>query len=178
MKRGLLKIVPFALALALLGAGVAGPANQAGKTHNVAKALNASYNLIEARKYDAAKKLLDQVLAKDPGNPLALNNLAAVMVAEKSFDKAYALLNQALPKAKGYKVQDKALCVVGSVCMAFKPPAAGMNPDAKLTLMVKNSKVSKKTEVLNTVQDLEPLININREMVKDKLKASAKGKKS
>ena len=47
------------------------------------------------------------------------------MVAEKKFDKADTLLNQALPKAKGYQVQVNRVCTVGNICMAFKPVAGG-----------------------------------------------------
>jgi tetratricopeptide (TPR) repeat protein len=108
-----------------------------------------SYTLIEAKKYDNAQKLLDKVLAKDPGNPLALNNLASVMVSQKKFDKADTLLNQALPKAKGYMIQVNRVCTVGNICMAFKPVAGGTGN-----------------------QDLEPLIKMNIEMVKGMMTAS------
>jgi tetratricopeptide (TPR) repeat protein len=150
------KIVPLTLALALLAPAVAGAADRAAKGNEIGKALHRSYDLIEAEKYAEAKELLDQILAKDPGNPLALNNLAAVMVAEKNYDRASALLDQALPQARGYQVRVNTVCGVGKVCMAYKPAAAGMNPEAQ---------PNKKTEVMDIVQDLEPLIKMNKEMV-------------
>ena len=87
------------------------------------KALLDSWELINKQQYKKAEALLGKVLEKDPGNPLALNNLAACMVAEKKFDKADTYLNQALPKAKGYMVQVNRVCTVGNICSAFKPVA-------------------------------------------------------
>ena len=146
MKRTWVKVIAIVVALALCGAGVvfaqkATPAKPVGDS--VAKALSDSYDLIEKKQYKKAEAVLDQVLAKDPGNPLALNNKAAVMVAEKKFDKADTYLNQALPKAKGYMVQVNRVCSVGGICLAFKPVTGGTGN-----------------------QDLEPLIQMNIEMVK------------
>jgi len=99
--------------------------------------------LLEQGKFDAAEKMINQVLAKDPGNPLALNNLAAVMVKKKKFDKADTYLNQALPRAKGYMVQINRVCQVGGICLAFKPVAGGAGN-----------------------QELAPLVLLNIDMVK------------
>jgi predicted Zn-dependent protease len=137
MKRTLVKAICITLALAFCGVGIAFA--QANST----KALIDSYEMIQHQKYAQAEKLLKGVLAKDPGNPLALNNMASVMVGEKKFDKADTYLNQALPKAKGYMVQVNRVCTVGNICMAFKPVAGGTGN-----------------------QDLEPLIKMNIEMVK------------
>jgi len=139
MKRTWVKVICLTLALALFGAGVA----LAAKPLDVTKALSDSFELLNKQKFAQAEKLLNAVLAQDPGNPLALNNLAAVMVGEKKFDKADTYLNQALPKAKGYMVQVNRVCTVGNICMAFKPVAGGAGN-----------------------QDLEPLIKMNIEMVK------------
>jgi predicted Zn-dependent protease len=122
---------------------VAIAAKKAEKEFDVSKALMDSYDQIEKKQYKKADALLDQVLAKDPGNPLALNNKASIMVAEKKFDKADTYLNQALGKAKGYMVQVNRVCSVGNICLAFKPVASGTGN-----------------------QDLEPLIQMNIEMVK------------
>ncbi len=143
MKRTWVKVICITLALALCGAGVALAAKKAEKEIDVSKALIDSYELLAKGKYAQAEKLLNAVLAKDPGNPLALNNLAAVMVGMKKFDKADTYLNQALPKAKGYMVQVNRVCTVGNICMAFKPVSGGTGN-----------------------QDLEPLIKMNIEMVK------------
>ncbi len=143
MKRTWVKVICIALALTLCGAGVVFAAKKAEKEIDVAKALSDSYEMLSKAKYAQAEKLLNAVLAKDPGNPLALNNLASVMVGMKKFDKADTYLNQALPKAKGYMVQVNRVCTVGNICMAFKPVAGGTGN-----------------------QDLEPLIKMNIEMVK------------
>jgi predicted Zn-dependent protease len=143
MKRTWVKIVALTLALAICGAGVALAAKKAEKEFDVGKALLDSYDLIEKKQYKKADVILDKILVKDPGNPLALNNKASIMVAEKKFDKADTYLNQALPKAKGYMVQVNRVCSVGNICLAFKPVTMGTGN-----------------------QDLEPLIKMNIEMVK------------
>jgi len=143
MKRTWVKVICIALALTLCGAGVVFAAKKAEKDVDVSKALIDSYELLSKAKYAQAEKLLNLVLAKDPGNPLALNNMASVMVGMKKFDKADTYLNQALPKAKGYMVQVNRVCTVGNICMAFKPVSGGVGN-----------------------QDLEPLIKMNIEMVK------------
>jgi tetratricopeptide (TPR) repeat protein len=148
MRHTWIKIVALTLALALVSGGVAFAA-KAKKPVDVTKALIDSYNLIEAKKYAQAQKMLDAVLEQDPGNPLALNNLASVMVAQKKFDKADTLLNQALAKAKGYQVQVNRVCTVGNICMAFKPVAGGAGN-----------------------MDLEAQIKMNIEMVKGMMTAS------
>lgn len=141
MNRTWVKIIAIVLALTLCGAGVVFA--QAKKEMDLGKALSDSWELINKGKYAQAQKMLEAVLAKDPGNPLALNNLAAVMVSMKKFDKADTYLNQALPRAKGYMVQVNRVCTVGNICMAFKPVTAGTGN-----------------------QDLEPMIKMNIEMVK------------
>ena len=136
MKRMQMKVICLALVLALCGAGLALAADET-------KTLGESYILIAKGKYDQAQELLDEILAKDPGNPLALNNLAAVMVGMKKFDKALTYLNQALPKAQGYMVAVNLVCTVGNICVALNPVAG-----------------------TSSNQDLAPLIKMNIEMVK------------
>jgi predicted Zn-dependent protease len=145
MKRTWVKVIAIVVALALCGAGAAfaQKAKPADKEEGFGKLLLDSYDLIEKKQYKKADVLLDKVLAKDPGNPLALNNKASIMVSEKKFDKADTYLNQALSKAKGYMVQVNRVCSVGNICLAFKPVASGTGN-----------------------QDLEPLIKMNIEMVK------------
>ncbi len=145
MKRTWVKIIALVVALALCGAGVA----LAQKEMDIGKALSDSYDLLSKGKYAQAQKILEKVLQKDPGNPLALNNLAAVMVGMKKFDKADTYLNEALPRAKGYMVQVNRVCTVGNICMAFKPVTAGTGN-----------------------QELEPMIKMNIEMVKGMMTAA------
>ncbi len=145
MKRTWVKIIALVVALALCGAGVA----LAQKEMDIGKALSDSYDLLSKGKYAQAQKILEKVLQKDPGNPLALNNLAAVMVGMKKFDKADTYLNEALPRAKGYMVQVNRVCTVGNICMAFKPVTAGTGN-----------------------QELEPMIKMNIEMVEGMMTAA------
>ncbi len=140
MKRTAITVVCLVLALVLCGAGLAFAAAKKGKAEaelDVGKALLDSFDLIEKGKYDAADKIIDQILQKDPGNPLALNNKAAIMVKKKKLDKADTYLNQALPRAKGYMVQVNRVCSIGGICQAFKPAPGGQgNQDlAQLVMM-------------------------------------------
>jgi tetratricopeptide (TPR) repeat protein len=149
MKRTWVKVIAIVVALALCGAGAAlAQATKAAAELDIGKALLDSYDLIEKKQYKKADAILDKILAKDPGNPLALNNKASIMVSEKKFDKADTYLNQALPKAKGFMVQVNRVCSVGNICLAFRPVTSGTGN-----------------------QDLEPLIKMNIEMVKGYMSA-------
>ncbi|HLD48077.1 MAG TPA: tetratricopeptide repeat protein [Desulfobaccales bacterium] len=149
MKRTWVKVIAIVVALSLCGVGAAlAQAKKAAADLDIGKALLDSYDLIEKKQYKKADVILDKVLAKDPGNPLALNNKASIMVSEKKFDKADTFLNQALPKAKGFMVQVNRVCSVGNICLAFRPVTSGTGN-----------------------QDLEPLIKMNIEMVKGYMSA-------
>jgi tetratricopeptide (TPR) repeat protein len=144
MKRTWVKVVALVVALVFASAGLAFAAKaKAEKEMDVGKMLVVSFEMMEKGKFADAQKLLDKVLQKDPGNPLALNNLAAVMVKMKKFDKADTYLNQALPRAKGFMVQVNRVCQVGGICLAFKPAEGGGGN-----------------------QELEPLVKLNIDMVK------------
>jgi tetratricopeptide (TPR) repeat protein len=82
--------------------------------------LNAGYDLLEQGKIDQAQKIYEAVLQKDPGNPLALNNLAAIMVKQCKYDQALDLLNRALVRAQGVKVTLDRVCDVDGVCAAYR----------------------------------------------------------
>jgi tetratricopeptide (TPR) repeat protein len=112
-----------------------------------------SYDLLEADKLPEARQVYEDLLTKFPGNPLALNNLAALYVREKDYAKALNYLEQALPRAKGYKVAVDRQCDVDKVCLAFRPGAQEY-----------------------ATHDLEPLIAANMDMVKAKLAAGQGGK--
>jgi len=137
-----LMVILLALALGA-GAGWAAEAKAATGKADLDKALLESYNLIEKQQYKKAEALLTQILAKDPGNPLALSDRAAILADQKKFAQAEACLQQALPRAKGYLVQADKMCAVGKICLAFKPVAAG-----------------------TTNQELAPLLKTNLEMIK------------
>lgn len=108
-----------------------------------------SYDLLETGKVEEAQKIYEQVLQEDPGNPLALNNLGAIMVTKGQDAKALSYLGQALPKAKGYRVKVNRVCAVNGVCLAFRP-----------------------LQEVYGDQELEPLIRLNIRMVKGKMAAT------
>ena len=147
-----LKAICLIMALVLCTAGLAIAAKEKGEM-DVNKMLMTSFEMMEKGKVKEAQKMLEQVLQKDPGNPLALNNLAAVMVKAKKFDKADTYLNQALPRAKGYMVQVNRVCQVDGICVAFKPVTSGTGN-----------------------QELAPLVMLNIEMVKAYMTQELKGK--
>lgn len=105
-----------------------------------------SYDLLEAGKLDQAKAIYQEILKQEPGNPLALNNLAYITVKEKKFPEALKYLEQALPGAKGYKVRINRVCAADGICLAFRP-----------------------AQEVYGEQDLEPLVQLNIEMVKARL---------
>jgi tetratricopeptide (TPR) repeat protein len=137
-------IVMFLLSL-VLGAGVslAAEAPKAPEKAAFNKVLLEAYNLIEKQQYKKAEALLTQVLAKDPGNPLALSDRAAIFVAQKKFDQAETCLKQAMPRAKGYLVQADKMCAVGKICLAFKPVAAGTTNQELAPLLKTNIQIIK-----------------------------------
>jgi tetratricopeptide (TPR) repeat protein len=115
------------------------------------RALVESYDLLEAGNLAEAKKIYEKILEKHPHNPLALNNLGAVYVREKDYQRALNCLERALPQARDYKVLINRVCDVDGICLAFRPTAV---------------------EYGN--HELEPLIAANIEMVKAEFAASQK----
>jgi Tfp pilus assembly protein PilF len=86
----------------------------------VAKLLNTGFDLLEQGKYAQAQKVYQELLHKDPTQPLALNNLGAIMVKQGKYDVALDYLHRALPRAKGFKVAIDRVCNVESVCAACR----------------------------------------------------------
>jgi tetratricopeptide (TPR) repeat protein len=126
---------------------------QAGSQQDLMASLVKSYDLLEAGKLAQAKKVYEDILARYPDNPLALNNLGAIYVKEQDYSRGLDYLERALPRAKGYKVLVNRVCDMNRICLAFRPGAV---------------------EYGN--QDLEPLIALNIAMVKAKIAAGQKGK--
>jgi tetratricopeptide (TPR) repeat protein len=125
----------------------------AQKQDDLTQKLVQSYDLLEAGRLDQAKQLYQGILQEYPDNPLALNNLAAILVKEKDYQGAMNFLEKALPRAKDYKVMVNKVCEVEGICLAFRPLAA---------------------EYGN--QELEPLIKLNMEMLKSTMAAKGQGK--
>ncbi len=148
LKNAVIKTAIFCIALLLAGTGV-----WAQESRNLTKMMIESYDLLEAGKVDEAQKLYEQALKEDPGNPLALNNLGAIMVKKGKEAAALSYLRQALLKAKGYKLRVNRVCAVNGVCLAFRP-----------------------LQEVYGDQDLEPLIRMNIEMIKGKKAVSPSGK--
>ncbi len=142
MRRSWLKIMPLLISLLLVWSNAALPQGDAKLTQMLAQ----SYDLLEAGKLDQAQAIFQQILQQDPGNPLALNNLGAVMVKEKKYREALKYLEQALPRARGYKVRVNRVCDVDGLCLAFRP-----------------------FEEVYADQDLEPLVQLNLGLVKARL---------
>ena len=116
MNRKTRRLTAILVALSLLAPGLAGAQGQTG----VADKLNTGFDLLEQGKFDQAQKLFEAVLIQDPGHPLALNNLAAILVKQGKHDQALACLKRALPRAKGFKVALNRVCNVDGVCAACR----------------------------------------------------------
>jgi tetratricopeptide (TPR) repeat protein len=142
MRRPRLTIMPLLLALLLAWSS----ATLAQGDAKITQMLVESYDFLEASRLDQAKAVFRQILQQDPGNPLALNNLGAVMVKEKKYQEALNYLEQALPRARGYKVRVNRVCAMDGLCLAFRP-----------------------LQEVYGDQDLEPLVKINIDLVKARL---------
>ena len=116
MNRKAHRFTVLLLALSLIGPGLIGAQGQGG----VAGRLSAGYNWLEQGKFDQAQKVFEEVLRQDPGHPLALNNLAAIMVKKGNYDQALACLKRALPRSKGFRVALNRVCNVDGVCAASR----------------------------------------------------------
>jgi tetratricopeptide (TPR) repeat protein len=114
MNRKAHRLTALLVALILVGPGLIWAQGQAG----VAGRLNAGYDWLEQGKFDQAQKVFEEVLRQDPGHPLALNNLAAIMVKQGNYDQALVCLKRALPRSRGFKVALNRVCSVDGVCAA------------------------------------------------------------
>lgn len=108
------RLFAILVALSLIGPSLARAQEQGA----VVKMLNTGFNLLEAGNYNQAQKVYEEVLKKDPTQPLALNNLAAIMVKHGRYDEALKYLHRALPRAKGFRVAINRVCNIESVCAA------------------------------------------------------------
>jgi tetratricopeptide (TPR) repeat protein len=154
MKRTALKVTVLLLVLtfgvsAALAQGICPPAKITGDIESI---LSRGYCLFIAGQFDKAQKEFENALKKDPGNPVALNNLAAVMVKKNKLDKADSYLKEALPKAQGYKILVNRVCGVQDICMAIEPYKVGSGN-----------------------QDLGELVKMNINMVEAKMAAQKGG---
>jgi Tfp pilus assembly protein PilF len=142
MGRRCLKIISLLMGLILAWSSAALAQGDA----RITQMLVESYDLLEAGRLDQAKAVFRQILQQNPGNPVALNNLGAVMVKEKKYQEALNYLEQALPQARGYKVRVNRVCAVDGLCLAFRP-----------------------LQEVYGDQDLEPLVQLNIDLVKARL---------
>ncbi len=116
MNRKAHRLTVLLVALSLIAPGLIWAQSQTG----VAGKLNAGYDCLEQGKFDQAQKIFAAVLRQDPGHPLALNNLAAIMVKKGDYNQALACLKRALPRSQGFKVALNRVCNVDGVCAACR----------------------------------------------------------
>jgi tetratricopeptide (TPR) repeat protein len=116
MNRKACRLFAILVALSLIAPGLVRAQGQSG----TAARLNAGYDLLEQGKFGQAQKVFEEVLRQDPGHPLALNNLAAIMVKQGNYDQAAACLKLALPRSRGFKVALNRVCNVDGVCAACR----------------------------------------------------------
>ncbi len=105
---------------AVLGLALVGPVG-AQPAPALTQKMVESYDLLEVGKLAQAQELYNEILTQDPGNPLALNNLGAIKVKEHKYQEALKYLEQALPRAQGYKIKINQVCAVDGICLAFRP---------------------------------------------------------
>jgi hypothetical protein len=114
MNRKTRRLTAILMALSLIAPGLLGAQGPGGVTAS----LNAGFDLLEQGKFDQAQKVYQEVLQKDPGHPLALNNLAVIKSKQGRYDEALGYLKQALPRGKGVKVALNRVCNIDGVCAA------------------------------------------------------------
>jgi tetratricopeptide (TPR) repeat protein len=105
--------------LLVLSCCLAGPA-LAQSENDLAARLNAGYEMLEKGELDRARQLYEEMLRQYPGNPVALNNLAAILARTGKHEEALRLLTEALGRARGYRVLVDRLCDLESVCTAVR----------------------------------------------------------
>jgi Tfp pilus assembly protein PilF len=110
------RLIVILAVLSLAGPGLVWAQDQG----EVARMLNTGFDLLEQGNYSQAQKVYEELLTKDPTQPLALNNLGAIMVKQGKYDQALDYLRRALPRAKGFKVAIDRVCNVDSVCAACR----------------------------------------------------------
>jgi Tfp pilus assembly protein PilF len=116
MNRKARRFMVILAALSLIGPALSGAQGRG----EVAEMLDTGFSLLEQGKIDHAQKVYEEILQKDPGQPLALNNLAAIMVKQGKYDQALGYFKQALGRASGYKVTLNRVCDVDGVCAAYR----------------------------------------------------------
>jgi tetratricopeptide (TPR) repeat protein len=116
MPRPALKLTAILLGLALLTGGAA----WAQADRDLAALLNSGYEMLERGELDQAQKFYEEMLRKYPGNPVALNNLAAILARKGKYEQALNYLDQALSRAQGHKVLVDRVCDLESVCTAVR----------------------------------------------------------
>jgi tetratricopeptide (TPR) repeat protein len=154
MKRSSAKVIAVLLVLSLTAVtafaqGICPPAQITGDLESI---LSRGYCLFIDGKYSEAQEEFEKALKKDPGNPIALNNLAAVMVKQNKLDKADTYLKEAMPRAKGYMMLVNRVCGVQDICIAIEPYKVGGGN-----------------------QDLGELVAMNQKMVQAKMAAEKAG---
>jgi tetratricopeptide (TPR) repeat protein len=114
-----------------------GAALAQGGGDRINRMLVESYDLLEAGKLDQAKAKFAEILKLEPKNPLALNNLAAVLVKEKKYQEALDQLMQALIQAKRQRVKVRVnrVCEVEGLCLAYRP-AEAVYGDTPLAVLI------------------------------------------
>jgi two-component system chemotaxis response regulator CheY len=82
-------------------------------------ALLAVRSLISNGQDDAAKEILDDILAKNPNNAVALNELAKIHCRKRNYSRAY----DALSLAKDLSPQNmQRICLLGEVSLSLRDP--------------------------------------------------------
>jgi Tfp pilus assembly protein PilF len=110
------RLMVILVVLSLAGPGL-GWAQDQGEANRL---LDTGFDLLEQGKYEQAQEVYEELLKKDATQPLALNNLGAIMVKRGKYDQALVFFHRALPRAKGFKVAIDRVCNIDSVCAACR----------------------------------------------------------
>jgi tetratricopeptide (TPR) repeat protein len=79
------------------------------------------YDFIREGNWEAAENQFKEAVKRDPSNPFALNNLAAIQAQKGKLNDALANLKAATTYANNYQDKVEQTCFVAGTCMAVKP---------------------------------------------------------
>jgi Tfp pilus assembly protein PilF len=117
----LLSLVAMLGVFLLLSPAAAQPKGGALMPEDVYTPLTKGYDFLNQGNYEAARDAFETAVKRDPANPFALNNLAAIQVHQGKYNDAMANLKAATIQADAYLDKVQQTCFVDGLCNAVKP---------------------------------------------------------
>jgi hypothetical protein len=113
------------LTFAAVGAFAAGICPSSSIKGDLESGLSRGYCDFKEGNLQGAKSACEATLKQYPGNPVALNNLGCVAMKEGNYGKACGYFQEAMPKARGYRMQVNSMSTANDLCTAVEPYRCG-----------------------------------------------------